>query len=153
MSLDTTQAIHEEFRKATWEHLMKQLKHDGDWDRFNQIAWEAVQRNEQEKAEWQQSYHMRLAEAKQIILRETHGNILEPPKPKGVESIPDKDALNFKADSRIRADHEQRLAVIKQDELDQCEELKTLVDNRSHFKGYAKSEFELSKTRSGPSRS
>lgn len=52
MSIDTTEAIHEEFRKATREHLMKQLHNNGDWDRFNHIARQAVQRTEQEKADW-----------------------------------------------------------------------------------------------------
>lgn len=152
MSLDTTEAIHEEFRKATREHLMKHLHHKGDWKRFNEIATEAIKRAEQEKADWHESYHARLAEAKQIILREVHGNILKPPKPQNVESLPDKDALNFKADSRIRADHERRLAVIKNVELDQYEELKGFINRRSHFKDYARSEFELTRPRSGPTR-
>ena len=152
MSLDTTEAIHEEFLKATREHLMKNLIHSGDWDRFNQIASEIVKRTKQEIADWQQSYHARMAEARQIILRETHGNILEPPKQKGVEAIPDRQKLNFLADQRIRSDHERRLAVIKKDELDQYEELKEFINRRNHLKGYAKSEFELNRTQNGPSR-
>lgn len=152
MSLNTSEAIYEQFRKATREHLVKRLQHDGDRKRFIEIAEEAQSRTDQEMADWQQSYHSRLAEAKQIILREAHGNILEAPKQKNVETLPDKDALNFRADQRIRNDHQRRLAVIKQDELDQYEDLKQLIDRRSRVKGQAKQAFEQERTRSGPTR-
>ena len=158
MSLDTTEAIYEEFRTATREHLMAHLHHKGDWQHFNEIVLETNQRIEQENADWKQNYHTRLAEAKQIILREAHGNILEDPKLKGVESVPDKKALDLKADTRIRLDHHSRIATIKQDELDRYQELSNLIRSRERLKDYAKSEFEQvrqpqQQSRSGPSRS
>ena len=157
MSLDTKEAIYEEFRTATREHLMAQLHHKGDWKRFNEIVKETEQRLEREQAEWKQSYHTRHAEAKQIILRETHGTILEAPKPSGMESLPDKQALDLKADQRIRHDHHRRIATIKQDELDHYQDLSNLIGSRERLKDYAKAEFEQVRqpqrqSRSGPSR-
>ncbi len=127
--------------------------------RFHKIEEMAQQRTEQEMTDWQQSYHTRLAEARQIILREVHGNILEPPKPAGIENIPNLQALDVKADQRIRLDHEHRLAVIKQDELDQYQELQNTVRGRNRLRGQATEEFNHTnkqvpkQVRPGPSRS
>lgn len=153
MSLSTTEAIYDTFRQATRENLVKHLRHEADWTRFRAIEDETLQRLAQETQDWQDSYHGRLAEARQIILRETHGNILEPPKPEGVEAIPDKQALDVKADQRIRQDHQRRLAVIKQDELDQYDELRDVIRKRDRLKDFAKAEFTQAQKRSGPSRS
>jgi len=151
MNLNTTEAIQEEFRTATREHLMKYLRHKIDFTRFHKIEVEAKERTAQEKEDWQQSYHARFAEARQIILRETHGNILEPPKPEGVDTIPNKQVLNQKADARIRQDHERRLTVIKQDEIDQYQELRDTIRTRDKLQGHATQEFKWAQTRSGPS--
>lgn len=160
MSLNTTEAIYEVFHKATRDHIASLLRHDVDWKRFHAIGQETKQRLAQEQNDWESTYHSRLAEARQIILRETHGNILEPPKPEGIHALPDKKTLDLKADQRIRTDHERRLAVIKQDELDQYEELKKSLVKRDDAKGHAKQDFERvaneaaqTQSRSGPSRS
>ncbi|MEM7427864.1 MAG: hypothetical protein AAF441_17355 [Pseudomonadota bacterium] len=155
MSLSTTEAIREEFRAAVREHLMSKLKGRSDWDRFEQIEDEAKQRTAQELDDWQRSYDTRLAEARQIILRETHGNLLEPPKPAGVDAVPDRQALDIKADQRIRQDHERRLAMIKQDELDQYEELQDELRGRDQLKGRAVEQFDQARKqpRDRPSRS
>lgn len=152
MSLDTTEAIMEEFRSATREHLAKHLRHDADWARFRKIESEANQRLTQEEAEWRRDYHARLAEARQIILRETHGNLLEQPKPEGIEDIPDRQALDVKADQRIRQDHQRRLAAIKQDEIDRYQALRDTLRARDRLQGFAAHAFERVRTRSGPSR-
>lgn len=153
MHLSTQEAIYEEFRNATRDHLMKNLKHDGDWGRFNEIENIAAERIAQENQEWQQSYHSRLAEARQIVLRETHGNILEPPKREGIDAIPDRKTLDAKADQRIRIDHDQRLAAIKLDELNHYQELRHVIQYRDAVKGRAKTDFEQAQTRSAPIRS
>lgn len=153
MTLATQEAIYEEFRTATREHLMKHLKHEGDWKRFNEIKEQADERTTMEHKDWQENYHSRLADARQIILRETHGNVLEEPKPDGIKAIPDRRALDVKADQRIRQDHKRRLSVIKQDELDQYQDLREFLKDRVTVKDRARDDFEQARTRSGPSRS
>lgn len=153
MSLDTTEAIYKEYRFTTREYLTKHLKHDGDWKHFNEIEQTTEERIAQEKQDWQESYYTRLADARQIILREVHGNILEPPKPEGIKAIPNRQVLDVKADQRIRQDHQRRLSAIRQDELDQYEEFRRVLKKRAPMKDQARAEFEKVRTRSGPSSS
>ncbi len=153
MTESTAEAIHQAYRQAKRQHLMNHLRHQGDYDRFNAITVEARQRIADEKQDWQKSYYGRLAEAREVILRETYGDRLEAPKPGDIRPAPDRKALDVKADQRIRADHHKRLTAIRQDELDQYEELRNVIRKRDRLKDFAKAEFTQTQKRSGPSRS
>ncbi|MEL7112004.1 MAG: hypothetical protein AAGK93_03555 [Pseudomonadota bacterium] len=153
MTESTAEAIHQAYRQAKREHLMNHLRHEAEYDRFNAIEAEARQRVADEKQDWQDSYYGRLAEAREIILRETYGDKLQTPKPEDMRPAPDRQALDVKADQRIRADHHKRLTAIRQDELDQYEELRDVIRKRDRLKDFAKAEFTQARKRSGPSRS
>ena len=152
MTESTAEAIHQAYRQAKREHLMNHLLHEGDYDRFIAIEDEARLRIAVEKQDWQDSYYGRLAEAREVILRETYGDKLEAPKPEDIRPTPDRQALDVKADQRIRADHHKRLTAIQQDELDQYEDLREVIRKRDRLKDFAKAEFTQAQKRSGPSR-
>ena len=152
MSLSTSEAIFQEYRTATREHLAGQLKHEIDWERFRKIEEDARQRLSEEDAAWQRDYHARLAEARQIILREVHGDVLEEPRREAARKVPDRKTLDAMAEVRVRKDHERRLAVIKRDEIDQYEALRKELRTRDRLQGFAAHEFNQARTRPGPSR-
>ena len=153
MSESTADAIHQAYRQAKREHLMNHLHHEADYYRFNAIEADARQRIADEKQDWQDSYYGRLAEAREVILRETYGDKLEASKLEDIRPAPDRQALDVKADQLIRADHHKRLTAIRQDELDQYEELRDVIRKRDRLKDFAKAEFTQTQKRSGPSRS
>ncbi|MEM1346574.1 MAG: hypothetical protein AAGI34_18600, partial [Pseudomonadota bacterium] len=81
MSTDTQTAVLEVHRLAVLQDLTRALTTEEDWTRFNAIAREAAERYDAEQADFQRTYHERMAEARQAILRERNVRSLEPPKP------------------------------------------------------------------------
>ncbi|MEM9098684.1 MAG: hypothetical protein AAGC79_09180 [Pseudomonadota bacterium] len=148
MGLSTTDAVRETFLEATRQSLARNLKTSEDWDRYKAIVQEADARIAAERAAHAHDYPARLAEAKEIILREEHGARLDQPLPPGAERQSDKDALHRKADARVRQDHDQRIAAIKADELDQYRSLTAAI--RARDAPQPRQAFE--RTRPGPSR-
>lgn len=158
MPLNTSEAVLEMYRDAIRQELAGRMIPEHEWDRFNTIDRQGKRRVNDEDAAWQNEYNQRLAEAKQIILREAHGTILEAPKPDGIKAVPNEQVLNQKAEQRILRDHKQRLLAIKRDEVDQYQDLRKAVVAREHNKGRAQADFEQVRDpsvpiRPGPSRS
>lgn len=118
MPLSTTDAVRETFVEATRQSLARSLRTGGDWDRYKSIIQETTARIEVEQAAHARDYQARIGEAKEILLREQHGVRLDQPLPPGVEKFSDKDALQHKAEIRVRQDYDRRIAAIKADELD-----------------------------------
>lgn len=150
MPLETTEAVRATFLAATRQSLARNLRTDKDFERFNAISAEAEARTRAEHTAFQQDYEMRMADARQIILREETGLHLDHPKPADMPHVSDKAVLDQKADMRVRLDHQRRLAVIKTDELDQYQELNSFVRARDGRQGQAKEAFNRTQTRSGP---
>ena len=152
MGLSTTEAVRELFNEATRSDILKHMKHEHEWDRFKAIRDEAKERVTQEKDDFKQNYDQRLDEARQIILREASGNVLDPPKPDWANTSLTKEGLDAQADARIRQDHERRLASIKQDETDQYQDLRQSIINRDALDGFAEQSFEQVRRNDGPTR-
>lgn len=123
MSLSTTDAVNETFQRTVQGHLQKALRTGEDWDRFNAIKEETSQRLEAEEQAYAGEFSERMAEAKQIILREEYGVRLDQPLPPGAEQHSDADALERKAGTRVLEDHRRRTAAIKKDECDRFRDL------------------------------
>lgn len=123
MKLSTEEVVQTMFREATRSHLAGSLKTGDDWDRFNEIVQTASARIELEQASHAHDYQARIAEAKEIILREENGIRLDQPLPPGAEKHSDADRLQTKAEVRVRQDYDRRIAVIQADELDQYRDL------------------------------
>lgn len=119
MPLSTTDAVREAFVEATRQSLARSLRTGEDWDRYKSIIQETQARLEAEQAAHARDYPTRIMEAKEIILREEHGRRLDRPLPPGAAKFSNKDALQSKAERRVRQDYDRRIAAIKTDELDQ----------------------------------
>lgn len=130
MPLSTTEAVRETFFEATRNSLARSLRTPEDWDRFNAIVHETTKRLEAEQATYARDYQARIADAKEIILREERGVRLDQPLPPGAEAMSDPDALQRKADDRVRQDHSQRMSAIKSDELAQYRDLTSEIRAR-----------------------
>jgi hypothetical protein len=115
MSLSTQEALRDAYRSAVREHLQRSLRTGEDWDRFNAIQGEAEERLKTENEAYRRDYPARLAEAKQIILREEHGVRLDHPLPPGAMKHADANTLHQKADTRVQRDHQRRCAAIRED--------------------------------------
>lgn len=151
MSLSTTEAVRRSFLMATRQNLARNLRTAEDWEKFNTIAKETRERIEAEHVAFQQDYETRLADARQVILRENDGLCFDIPRPKHAPSPADKEALDHTADARVRHDHQLRLAAIQSDELDQYQELRDEVRARDERQGQAREAF--TRTRNGPTQS
>jgi len=151
MSLSTTEAVREVFRLATQQALTRALRTPEDWQAFTTIAKEADARIRGETGAFKRDYGARLAEARQVILREGSGRILDIPKPRDTADVPDKARLDQRADTRVRHDHTRRLAAIRTDEIDAYQNLRETVRSRDARQGQAKTEFNRAQARSGPS--
>ena len=151
MSLPTKDRLREMFLESARATLARALRTPDDWDRYTSIVRTADARIMTEQAEYARSYKTRIAEAQEIILREEHGVRLDQPLPPGAIKFSDKDALHAKADHRVRRDHEDRISVIKADELTAYQDLTSAIRQRdmpTQSKSLTKS-FD----RSGPTRS
>jgi hypothetical protein len=151
MTLSTTEAVRETFLEATRQSLTRALRTGEDWDRYKAIVQETNARLEAEQASYASDYPARLADAKEIILREEHGVRLDQPLPPGAARVSDKDSLHRKAEFRVRHDYDRRVAAIKADEL---EHYRTLTaDIRARDAPAATQSLGRSQDRSGPTRS
>ena len=148
MSLSTTEAVRETFLEATRQSLTRALRTGEDWDRFKAIVEETNQRLEAERAVFASDYAARLAEAREILLREEHGVRLDQPLPPGAQKVSDRDALDRKAAFRVRQDHDRRLAAVRADELDQYRAL--TADIRARDRPAPPQTQSRTQTRSGP---
>lgn len=142
------------FVEATRHNLARSLKTGEDWDSFNDIVKETSARIEAEQAAHAQDYQARLAEAKEIILREENGLRLDQPLPPGVEEHSNADQLQTKAEARVHQDYRRRIAAINADELDQYRDLTNQIRMRDRPRQPSPSRNRTpEQTRSGPSRS
>ncbi|MEP1520928.1 MULTISPECIES: hypothetical protein [Paracoccaceae] len=150
MSLSTKDAVSAVFRQAIRKDLQKVLRTGDDWDRYVAITSEATQRIKAEEAAHARDFPQRLAEAKQMILREENGIRLEHPLPTWAEKHSDADALDRKAGERVRADYGHRIAVITKDELDAFRDLSAEI--RARNAPTSRHEYQLTRSynRNGP---
>lgn len=150
MSLSTTDSIKEAFHRAVRENLQLSLLTGEDWDRFKDIQRETDARLMTEQATYARDYTARIADAKEIILREENGVRLDEPLPSWAERHSDADALQRKADARVSRDHQQRCAAIKSDELNKFQDLKSEIRMRdTPTRSFNRS---TTRDRSGPQR-
>ena len=152
MSLSTGDTVREVFRSAVREDLQKHLKTGEDRDQVNAILRETDARLMKEQASYTRDYTRRIAEAKEIILREENGVRLDQPLPPGAERHSTADELQRKADVRVRRDHDQRCAVIKSDELARFKSLSEDIHARDSPDLEHSFTQARTHTRSGPSR-
>ncbi|MEM6680239.1 MAG: hypothetical protein AAF416_23185 [Pseudomonadota bacterium] len=154
MSTDTQTAVLEVHRLAVLQDLTRALTTEEDWTRFNAIAREAAERYDAEQADFQRTYHERMAEARQAILRERNVRSLEPPKPSWAvqnDKGQTPDRLEALAQTRVQSEHAQYLAAIRRDEVAQYRslrgELREREDRRAHAhsvrKNHARDAFNL----------
>ncbi|MEM1150488.1 MAG: hypothetical protein AAGI03_08005 [Pseudomonadota bacterium] len=119
MMLRPSEAVHEVHRLALQQALTRSLKTDRDWARFNAIVEEAATRVDAEKADFRHDYQTRLAEARQTVLREQSKHSFDHPAPTGTTRTPlSPERVDILAMNRVQADHEKRIAAIRQDEVD-----------------------------------
>ena len=153
MSLSTEDRLQDAFRRALREDLQRNLRTPEDWDRFKAIQRETDARLMTEQARYARDYTKRLAEAKEVILREEHSVRLDKPLPPWAARQSDAEALQVKADTRVRRDHDQRCAVIKRDELTRVQELSSDIRARDAPQRAQTLTQTWSQGRSGPSSS
>lgn len=130
MSLSTTDAVNAVFKNAVQEHLQKSLRTGEDWDRFKDIQRETDARLMQEQSAYKYEFPQRMAEAKEIILREQHSVRLDQPLPPGVDAQSNATDLDRIAGERVKHDHDHRLAIIKKDEFDHFRDLTADIRDR-----------------------
>ncbi|WP_299283284.1 hypothetical protein [uncultured Tateyamaria sp.] len=118
MSLSTTDAVRGVFERAVQEHLQRALRTPEDWDRFKGIQRETDARVMQEQTAFKRDATQRMAEAKQMILREEHSVALDRPLPPWAHKQYDADALDRKAHARVQSDHDRRIKAIRRDGTD-----------------------------------
>ena len=153
MPISTTAAVRGLFVEATRQSLARSLRAGQDWDRYKAIIQEASGRLEAEQAAHAREYSSRIAEAKEIILREEHGVRLDHPLPPWVDKRSSTDALQSKAEIRVRQDYDQRITAIKADELDQYRALTNDIRMRDAPDQSPSRTIRQSFNRTGPSQS
>lgn len=153
MGLDDRESLQDAFRRAVRERLQKSLRTGEDWDRFKAIERETDARLMTEQAAFKRDYVLRLAEAKEIILREENGIRLDLPVPPWVEKHSDAEQLDQKARTRVQEDHQRRIGVIKKDALHAYQDLTAEIRARDAPEQHASLAQTWKQTRSGPSRS
>lgn len=153
MPTKTEAVVREMFRLATQQELTQSLRTGDDWKQFHAIAKQSIERTTAEKEAFRQDYPKRIAEARQILLREENGRPFRPPPPpQGVVIRSERARIDQIADARVRRDHAHRLVVIQTDETDQYSDLREAVRIRDTRQGQAKTAFNRTQMRSGPTR-
>lgn len=150
MPLSTQERVTEAFLEATRQSLARSLRTGEDWGRYKIILTETNARLKAEDADHALNFQKRIAEAKEIILREEHSVRLDQPLPPGAAKFSDRDLLDKKADARVRQDHDRRIAAIKGDELDQYRSLTKEIRQRDTGKPEQSTHHSRTVTRSGP---
>ncbi len=149
MSLSTTETVGDVFKRALQDHLQKSLRTGEDWDRYKSILRDTDARLMSEQVAYKRDFSQRMAEAKQVILREESGVRLDQPLPPGAQRYSDADALDRKAGIRVQQDHDRRVAAIKKDELDAYRALTAEIRQREAPERGLSQQFD----RPGPKRS
>lgn len=152
MDLSTTEALKSTFLACARDGLARSLRLPEDWTRYAQIVHETDARIKAEQAAHAWDYQTRIAEAKEIILREENGIRLDQPLPPGVEAHSDKDTLQSKAETRVRQDYDRRIAAIQIDEYDQYTALTNEIRQRDGPSRASSQTQSQDRGRSGPSR-
>lgn len=153
MPLSITDTMQDVFIEATRHTLTRSLRTGEDWDRFKAIVRETSDRIEAEQAAHARDYPARIAEAKEIILRETHGVRLDHPLPSWVDKRSTADVLQSKAEQRVRQDYDGMIAAIKTDEMDRYRNLTNDIRMRDAPDQSPSRTISQSYNRTGPSRS
>ncbi|GFE50530.1 hypothetical protein So717_22830 [Roseobacter cerasinus] len=172
MPLSTEDAVRETHRLALEGNLRKSLRTKDEFARFKEIAEEAAERIDAEKDAFRSTYHQRVIEATEAVLREHNQRTLNHPKPSwAIDEPPSADKIDLFARNRVQADHEARIAAIRVDQTHQYRKLRdacharenapTRTQDRNH--GRARNAFQTANQisrhelglplRSGPSRS
>ncbi|MGD1926642.1 MAG: hypothetical protein ACFB03_21040 [Paracoccaceae bacterium] len=139
MSLSTTEAVQEVHRLALQQSVSRILGTEHEWARFNTIVRKAAERVDGEKADFKHDYQTRLAEARQVILREQSKHTLDYPTPTGTEKAPPRPGrIDIMAINRVQFDHEKRIAAIRQDEVDGYRGLSATVRERGVREAHAR---------------
>lgn len=141
MSLSAADAVQDAFRAAVRSDLQKRLHTGADWDRYSAIVAEATERIAAEDRAFARDYPQRMADAKEIILREEHGVRLDQPLPPGIESQSDATTLEHLAKDRVDKDHARRCAAIRRDEMNAYSDLLTDIRSRDAQRGVARESF------------
>lgn len=153
MPLSTEDTLKTMYLEAARSNLARSLKTGEDWDRFNEIVQATSARIEMEQAAHAHDYLTRIAEAKEIILREENGVRLDHPLPPWAEKHSNAEQLQSKAELRVRRDYDLRIAAIKSDELDQYRSLTNTIRMRDAPDQNPSRSIRQSFNRTGPSRS
>ncbi|WP_299825293.1 hypothetical protein [uncultured Roseobacter sp.] len=153
MPLSTSENVQGIFARAVQDHLQKSLRTGNDWDRFKVIRRETDARLMAEQTAYKRDFTQRMAEAKQIILREESGVRLDQPLPPWADKHSDADALDRKAGERVRHDHDRRIGAIKKDELDAFRNLTAEIRAREAPAQHTTRVLNTEQTQTGPKRS
>ena len=139
MSLSTEEAVRETYRVALRETLKKDLKTPQEFERFVGIEREGAERFDAEKDAFREDYQLRLADAREVILREHNARTLDHPKPTWADDqLPSSEKVDLLARNRVQADHDKRLAAIRTDETDQYRSLRDECRARATREAHAR---------------
>ena len=152
MTRDLKASIQDVFRRALQNHLQQALRTGEDWDRFQSLRRATDAKILAEQTAYKRDFPKRMAEAKQLILREETGIRLDQPLPPGAERHSSADALDRKAGTRVRQDHDRRISAIKQEELTAFRDLAAEIRVRDAPAPVRDVFQDRSQDRSGPSR-
>ena len=153
MNLDDRESLQDVFKRAVRERLQKALRTGEDWDQFKAIEREADARLMTEQAAYKRDYLLRLAEAKEIILREENGVRLDLPVPPWVEKHSNAEQLDQKARARVQQDHQRRIGAIEKDALHAYQDLAAETRARDAPEQQTSLTQTWKQAHSGPSRS
>ncbi len=130
MPESTQSALGAAYTEALERALAQSLTTEEDWGRFKEMLVTKQERLDAETQDYRQNYLTRLAEARQIILREEHGLDFDHPLPEGVARQSDRQRLDIKADVRVRQDHQRRVTAIFDDHRSDLKALKAEIGAR-----------------------
>ena len=152
MSNATEDRVRAAYERAVQEHLQKCLRTAEDWDRYNAIVAETQDRLANADTSFAWDFEARMAEARQIVLREEHGLAFDQPLPPGIDprSPPE---IETQAEARVYRDHERRKAAIQSDATDTYVDLTAELRARDAPDPSPSLTQTSTRGRSGPSRS
>ncbi|MDF1804369.1 hypothetical protein [Thalassovita sp.] len=151
MSSETEHRVRSAYERAVEAHLQKSLQSGQDWDRYNAILAQTKARLAEEDQAFARDFDARMAEARQIVLREEHGIALDQPQPPGVDPKSPQ-AMEAKAEARVYRDHERRQAAIRHDATEQYVDLTAEIRARDAPTSSQSLTQTWNQSRSGPTR-
>lgn len=141
MTSETARALNESYRLALQQTIQKVLKTQPEWDRFTGIARMAAERIDAENIAYRDDYQTRLTKAREVVLREQSGLDVIHPTPTGMSvsrKPPTPEQIERLAEARVRHDHDQRLAAIRKDEVNQYKSLRDDLRDRDQRQSQAR---------------